>query len=87
MTNKKLTDEEIIKELQRMSEEDPDGFSADILKVINHQNAEIGRLTKVLIKQRLRYKATQEEIEQWKEEANWWQTMFCQEFDGRYETY
>ena len=76
---------EIIKGLQRMAQEDPNGFSADVLKVINHQNAEIGRLTKALIEQRLKYKATQEELTQWKGEANRWQTMFCQEIDGREE--
>ncbi len=43
MTDKKFEDE-IIKGLQRMSEEDPDGFSADVLKVIERQKAEIERL-------------------------------------------
>nr|DAG64794.1 MAG TPA: hypothetical protein [Caudoviricetes sp.] len=46
MTDKKFTDEEIIKGLQRMSEEDPDGFSADVLDLINRKTAEIEMLNK-----------------------------------------
>lgn len=44
MSDKKFTDEEIIKGLQRMSEEDPDGFSTDVLKAIEHKNSEIDKL-------------------------------------------
>ena len=40
----KPTNNEIIKALKRMIEEDPDGFSADILDLINRQKAEIERL-------------------------------------------
>lgn len=39
-----MKDNEIIKALERMSEEDPDGFSSDILGVINRKEAEIERL-------------------------------------------
>ncbi len=40
MTDKKF-DDEIIKGLKRMSEEDPNGFSADVLDLINRQKAEV----------------------------------------------
>lgn len=43
MTDKKF-DDEIIKGLKRMSEEDPNGFSADILDLINRQKSEIESL-------------------------------------------
>ena len=39
-----MTDNEIIKALERMSEEDPAGFSSDVLDLINRQKAEIERL-------------------------------------------
>ncbi len=39
-----LIDNEIIKDLERMSEEDPDGFSNDILDFINRQKAEVESL-------------------------------------------
>ena len=39
-----LIDNEIIKALERMSEEDPDGFSNDILDFINRQKAEVESL-------------------------------------------
>lgn len=39
-----MNDGEIIKGLQRMSNEDPDGFSSDVLALINRQQAEIERL-------------------------------------------
>lgn len=39
-----LTENEIISALERMSEEDPNGFSSDILGVINRQKAEIEKL-------------------------------------------
>lgn len=45
MTDKKF-DDDIIKGLQRMSEEDPDGFSADVLDLINRQRTEIDNLNK-----------------------------------------
>lgn len=41
-----MTDNEIIKALQRMSEEDPDGFSSDVLDLVNRQKAEIEGLKK-----------------------------------------
>ncbi len=44
MIDNKPTDNEIIKTLKRMTEEDPDGFSTDILDLINRQKAEIERL-------------------------------------------
>lgn len=37
-------DNEVIKALERMSEEDPDGFSSEILSLINLQRQEINRL-------------------------------------------
>ena len=43
-----MNDSEIIKGLERLSAEDPDGFSADILELINHQRAEIKYLKKKL---------------------------------------
>ena len=36
-----MTDSEIIKELKRMSEEDAEGFSSDVLDLIKRQQAEI----------------------------------------------
>lgn len=39
-----MTDNKIIKALERMSEEDPEGFSNDILDLIKRQQAEIERL-------------------------------------------
>ena len=40
-----MTDNEIIKALERLSAEDPDGFSADVLEMVNRQKAtaEIGK--------------------------------------------
>ena len=40
-----MTDNEIIKALERLSAEDPDGFSADVLEVVNRQKAtaEVGK--------------------------------------------
>ena len=40
-----MTNNEIIKALERMSAEDADGFSSDILDLIKRQQAEIERLT------------------------------------------
>ena len=34
-----MTDNEIIKVLERLSAEDPDGFSADVLEMVNRQKA------------------------------------------------
>lgn len=39
-----MTDNDIIKNLKRLSEEDPDGFSSDVLNYINRLKAEIERL-------------------------------------------
>lgn len=44
-----MTDNEIIKALERMSEEDADGFSNDILNFINRQYAEIDNLNCVIV--------------------------------------
>lgn len=41
-----MMDNEIIKALERMSAEDADGFSSDILDLIKRQQAEIERFTK-----------------------------------------
>lgn len=40
-----MTDNEIIKALERLSAEDPDGFSADVLEMVNRQKAtaEVGK--------------------------------------------
>ena len=46
LTSDLANDNEIIRGLERMSEEDPDGFSSDILNYINRQKAEIERLQK-----------------------------------------
>ena len=34
-----MTDNEIIKVLERLSAEDPDGFPADVLEMVNRQKA------------------------------------------------
>lgn len=39
-----MREDEIVKALERMSEEDPDGFSSDVLGVINRLKAENERL-------------------------------------------
>lgn len=44
-----MTDEQIINALERMSEEDPDGFSNDILDLINRQYTEMDKLNCVII--------------------------------------
>lgn len=44
LTSDLANDNEIIRGLERMSEEDPDGFSSDLLNLINRQKAEIERL-------------------------------------------
>lgn len=41
-----MSDKEIIKALERMSEEDAEGFSNDVLNLIKRQQAEIERLNK-----------------------------------------
>lgn len=40
-----MNDNEIIKALERLSAEDPDGFSADVLEMVNRQKAtaEVGK--------------------------------------------
>ena len=40
-----MTDNKIIKALERLSAEDPDGFSADVLEMVNRQKAtaEVGK--------------------------------------------
>ena len=48
-----MNDSEIIKGLERLSTEDPNGFSADILELISYYKAEIERLNKVRRKQAL----------------------------------
>ena len=48
MTNYKIKDTETIKALERMSEEDPGGFSSDVLALINRQQLEIARLNEEL---------------------------------------
>lgn len=45
LTSDLANDNEIIRGLERMSEEDPDGFSSDLLNLINRQKAEIKQLT------------------------------------------
>jgi septal ring factor EnvC (AmiA/AmiB activator) len=66
----KITENEIIKALERMSEEDPEGFSADILDFINRQkandekNENVIRLAdKTIEKQSKEIEKQQEEIE------------------------
>lgn len=39
-----MNGDEIIKALNRMAEEDPEGFSSEVLDFINHKNAEIKML-------------------------------------------
>lgn len=39
-----MVENEIIKGLKRMTKEDPEGFSSEILKLINCKNAEIASL-------------------------------------------
>lgn len=43
-----MTDNEIIKALERMSAEDADGFSSDILDLIKRQQAKIEELSEIL---------------------------------------
>lgn len=40
-----MTDNEIIQALERLSAEDPDGFSTDVLEMVNRQKAtaEVGK--------------------------------------------
>lgn len=44
----KYTDDQIKKALERMSEEDPEGFSSDVLDLTNRYEAEIERLQGVI---------------------------------------
>lgn len=46
-----MTDNEIIKALERLSAENPDGFSADVLEVVNRLKKEIEKLEKARQKQ------------------------------------
>ena len=46
-----MTDNEIIKALERLSAEDPDGFSAVVLEMVNRQKAKIEKLEKTRQKQ------------------------------------
>lgn len=57
-----MTDNEIIKVLERLSAEDPDGFSADVLEMVNRQKAtaEAGKI----IAERLLLEA-QEALKKW----------------------
>ena len=65
MSDKKFTDEEIIKRLERCVKRGNRNYDTDIvLDLINRQKSE---------------------IEQWQEEANSWQTRFCEEIDNREE--
>lgn len=41
-----MADNEIVKALERMSEEDPNGFSNDVLDLVKRQKTEIDRLYK-----------------------------------------
>ena len=43
-----MKDNEILKALERMSEEDAEGFSSDVLDLINRQQAEIERLESII---------------------------------------
>ena len=64
------TDEEIIKALERMSEEDPEGFSSEILKFINRKYSKIVELTEENNRQ-------QAEIENITEKFNCQQTVYA----------
>ncbi len=60
-----MTENETIKALKRMSEEDPNGFSSDILDLINRKKAEKEELEFELIRSRNEMKA-------WKIRASWY---------------
>lgn len=60
-----MRENEIVKALERMREEDPDGFSSDVLGVINRQKAEKEELDFEFIR-------TRNEMEAWKIRANWY---------------
>lgn len=67
-----MNDSEIIKGLQRMSNEDPDGFSSDVLALIKRQQAEIDRLN-------IDLKAMRGAANSWKAEV---QRICKREFDN-----
>lgn len=67
-----MNDSEIIKGLQRMSNEDPDGFSSVVLDLINRQQAEIDRLN-------IDLKAMRGAANSWKAEV---QRICKKEFDN-----
>ena len=69
MTDKKFTDEEIIKGLNKLSSYT--GFQEKHIQVLNAALDLINR--------------QKAEIEQWQEEANRWQTLFCQEIHNKEE--
>lgn len=75
MTDKKLTDEEIIKALEE------EIHLAEYVDSDYCCNTEVS-LLKSTLDLINRQKA---EIEQWQEEANRWQTLYCQEIDDREE--
>ena len=56
-----MTDNEIIKALERMSEEDPAGFSSDILDLIKRQRTEIEKVKNEKVKHHLIYTAVIDE--------------------------
>lgn len=64
-----MREEEIVKALERMSEEDPNGFSSDILDLINRQKAEIEILQKAIKVQDIMIEQQDYEIKKAKSEA------------------
>lgn len=69
-----MTDKEIIKALERMSEEDAEGFSSDVLALINRQQAEIEICSEVIGRQ-------DKEIEKLNEFANERLDKFTERYD------
>lgn len=67
-----MNDSEIVKGLQRMSNEDPNGFSSDVLDLIKRQQAEIDRLN-------IDLKAMRGAANSWKAEV---QRICKKEFDN-----
>ena len=82
--------DEIIKALNRMSEEDAEGFSSDVLNLVEKQQKEIEELANKNIGLQYDLQLAKEElmtiiesqtteIEQWKEEANKYQKFWCED--------
>ena len=69
MPDKKLTDAEIRVALERMSEEDPNGFSSDILDLINRLQAENERLQDCIDEQDIEISRLYKRIDEIKAEA------------------